>query len=124
MSVTRKLGIFPKSGEQILKDALSQFRNIIIQIGEGIRKVEIKRTNNTKESTKVQKKTEVKVAELQKKADAKVNQLAKENETLEAVLAQASTAAENLKAILNDKIVIVPDDTVKSADTPSEESKD
>ena len=123
MSATRKLGIFPKSGEQILKDTLGQFKNIIIQLGEGIKKVRSQQTKNTKETTEVQKKTEVKVLKLQKKADVKVNELQKKNVALAAVLGQAEIAAKNIEAILNDEIAIVPD-AINSEDTSSEESKD
>ena len=104
MSATRNFWIFPKSGEQILKGTLGQFKNIIVQLGEGIKKVKSQQTKNTKETTEVQKKTEVKVQKLQEKADVKVNELQKKNEALAAVLGQAEVAAKNIEAILNDEI--------------------
>ena len=107
---TRVFGIFPKSGEKILKDALGQFKGIIAQINAGVKKVKDKLTVN----------------------DKKAKKIADENARLVEAMGEAVLAAENLEAMLSGKIVTVPadetdtDETVEAdeaEETTSDESK-
>jgi len=114
---SRTLGVFPKSGEQMLKDAIGQFKGIITQIGNGIKKVAAKMSDNTKESDKLQLETKKKTDKLQV-----------ENERMVAAVAEAEIVMANLQAILSGKLVILPTteesvDEDKPEDTTSEESK-
>jgi len=114
----RILGVVPKSGEKMLKDAIGQFRGIISQIQEGIKKVKVKVAANDKKAAKI----------------------AAENERLLAAVVEGTQAAENLEALLNGKIMTLPtedevvaEDTTDATDeaveadeteeTPSDESK-
>ena len=115
----RILGIVPKSGERLVKEAIGQFKGIIAQLEEGIKKVAEKVTANDKKVAKIQA----------------------ESERLLAASKEAAIAKENLQAILSGKIVAIPtedeiieeeiieeetaEDTVENEaeDTPSEETK-
>jgi len=103
----RILGVVPKSGEKMLKDAIGQFKGIISQIEEGIKKVTAKVTANDKKASKI----------------------AAENARLLVAVTEGTQAAENLKAMLSGKIMTLPmEDEVaveadNTEDTPSDESK-
>jgi len=97
----KTLGFLPKSGEAMLKDAIGQFKGIISQIEEGIKKVTAKVTANEKKAEKIRV----------------------ENLKLVAVVEQASNAQKNLQAILSDKIMTEPavDEVAETETTEKEE---
>ena len=96
--MSRKFGVIPQSGEQILKDALGQFKSIIAQVREGARKVTAKLAENTKQ----------------------ISNLEGENDRLGLVMSEAMLAADNLEAILSKKVVV---EDVEKEETPSESTK-
>lgn len=98
---TRMFGIFPKSGEKILKEALGQFKGIIAQINVGVKKVKSKITANEKRAKKIEA----------------------ENINLSKAAAEAMLAAENLEALLLGRVVTVPADGEADADETVETDK-
>jgi uncharacterized phage infection (PIP) family protein YhgE len=105
---SRKLGLIPKSGEQMLKDALGQFKGIIAQIKEGVKKVQAKVSKNTSELVRLEK----------------------ENTTLTQAVEEAVVVSANLEKMLSGEIVVLPSveeasqneavDTDKTEDTTSD----
>ena len=85
----RIFGIFPKSGEAILKDALGQFKGIIAQINEGVKKVKGKLVKNDKKAAKI----------------------AAESVSLAKVMDEAINAATNLEAMLSGQLVMTEEQT-------------
>ena len=99
----RTLGILPKSGEKILKDAIGQFKGIIAQIEIGIKKVKSKVEANEKKLTKIQE----------------------ENVRLVAAVDEAINAQENLEALLSGKIMTLPtEDEVVEEAVETDETED
>lgn len=97
----KTLGFIPKSGEKMLKDAIGQFKGIISQIEEGVKKVTAKVTANEKKAAKI-----------------KV-----ENERLVAAVSEASQASENLKAMLSGKIMTEPTEEIVVEETVEKEEE-
>ena len=90
----RIMGIFPKSGEELLKDALGQFKGIIAQINEGIKKVKTKVAKNDKKAAKI----------------------IVENERLSVAVVEAQNAATNLEALLSGQLVVTAEAEVEDKD--------
>jgi len=91
----RILGVVPKSGEAMLKDAIGQFKGIISQIEEGVKKVTAKVTKNKERAAKIEA----------------------ENARLVTAIAEAENAQKNLQAILNGTIMTLPtEDEAAEAD--------
>jgi hypothetical protein len=86
-------GIFPKSGEKMLQDALGQFKGIIAQIKKGVDKVKSKVSANTK----------------------KVDKLQDESDKLAGAMTEALTVMANLEAMLSGKVVTVQDNAEEEA---------
>lgn len=97
----RNLGVFPKSGKAMIKDALAQFKGIINQINEGVKKVRAKVSENT-----------LKVEKIQKESDALV-----------AAVEEAVIVAGNLESMMSGKIAIIPTDDADDAVDESSDSK-
>lgn len=99
---SRVLGVIPKSGEKMLKDALGQFKGIISQIKEGVKKVQAKVAKNT----------------------TQMDNIKKQNDVLVSAVDEAVIVAANLESMLSGKISMLPveDDTVtKTVDTDKSE---
>jgi len=99
---TKVLGIIPKSGEQILKDALGQFKGIIAQIKEGVKKVNAKVSKNT----------------------AQVEKLQKENDVLVAAVEEAVIVSANLESMLSGKIAMLPTEDASQDEATDSDKKD
>ena len=91
----RILGVVPKSGEKMPKDAIGQFKGIISQIQAGAKKVRVKLTANEK----------------------KVEKINIETARLTEVMSEALVAADNLEAILSKKVLTEDIPTDKDAET-------
>ena len=91
-----------KSGEQMLKDALGQFKGIIAQIKEGVKKVQEKVSKNAVE----------------------LDRLQKENISLTSAVEEAVIVSANLEKMLSGEIAVLPTvdeavDTDETEDTTS-----
>ena len=82
----KSLGFLPKSGEQMLKDALGQFKGIIAQIQTGVKKVQSKVLKNAVEFERLQN----------------------ENISLTKAVDEALIVSENLEKMLSGEIVVLP----------------
>lgn len=103
-------GTFGKSGEKILKNAIGQFKGIILQIREGVRKVALKVTANTKKTKKLEDETLKKTNELKKDSDRMVK-----------AVEEAEIVMANLQAILSGKILV---STTEKTTEPVDEAKE
>lgn len=97
----RTFGILPKSGEKILKEAIGQFKGIISQIEEGIKKVTAKVTANEKKAEKIRV----------------------ENKKLVAAVAEAANAQQNLQAILSGKLMVEPTEVETEVEETTEKEE-
>lgn len=100
------LGVFPKSGAAMLKDAIGQFKGIVAQIKEGVKKVEAKVSKNISKSEKMVKETAV-----------KVEKIATENDVLIAAVEEAIVVADNLESMLSGKIMTLPTEEQEASET-------
>lgn len=96
--------LFSKSGEQMLKDALGQFKGIIAQIKEGVKKVREKVSKNAAELDKLQK----------------------ENDVLIAAVDEAMMVSANLNRMLSGEIVVLPtvDEASQNEAVDTDETED
>ena len=82
----KSFGFLSKSGEQMLKDALGQFKGIIAKIQEGVKKVQFKVAKNAIEFERLQN----------------------ENTSLTKAADEALIVSENLEKMLSGEIVVLP----------------
>ena len=116
---SRVLGIFPKSGKRMLEDAIGQFKGIISQIKDGIKKVQVEVAQNAK-----------KAFTIESEAAKKASKLNEDSQKLTTAMNEASVVLSNLEAMLRGTITTIQvsnsaeEETIedKSGDTTSEES--